>query len=351
MLLKELAQQFNAEIYGKDSVDIQYVAALEDAKTNDISFISNRKYLKHVLSTNAAAVVMSKQDLDYCLDYHAESCKNLNALLSSNPYATFARISQYLVQIKNAHVPIKEACIHASAVIHPSVIIGENVTIDAFVCIEEGVIIANNVHIYAGCYIGKNVEVGEHTLLYAHVTIYHGCKIGEHVIIHSGTVVGSDGFGFAPDLQSKHPEWVKIPQIGYVVIQNHVEIGANTSIDRATFGQTLIEQGTKIDNQVQIAHNVHIGKYCVIAGCTAIAGSTSIGNFCMIGGSSEIAGHLEIADACIISGATSVMQSTQKGQHITGVMPAMEHKQWEKNAVIIRQLSNLRKQLKDLYIK
>ncbi len=355
MLLKDLAQHFNLEIYGQNTIDIHYVAALEDAKNTDISFISNRKYLKHVLSTQAGAVVISQQDLNYCLEYHPDKCKNLNALISNNPYAAFARISQYLVHLKSSKnnntenkLNNSEKSIHASSAIHESAKIGKYVRVDAFVCIEEGAVIADHVHIHAGCYIGKNTHIGAHTILYPNVTIYYGCKIGEHVIIHSGTVIGSDGFGFAPDLQGKYPEWVKIPQIGYVVIQNHVEIGANTSIDRATFGHTLIEQGTKIDNQVQIAHNVHIGKYCVIAGCTAIAGSTSIGDFCMIGGSSQIAGHLHIANACIISGATTVIQSVEKGQHITGVMPSMEHTQWEKNAAIIRQLTNLRKQVKDL---
>ena len=346
IILKELADLFNSTIHGNPQILINGVASLEDANSNEISFISNRKYLSKLEHTNAGAVVMSAQELNYCLTNYPS--KKINAIISNNTYADFARISQYFFSKTNSDYLINGQNIHNSASININVKLPDNINIASFVTVESGAILGNNISIGAGCYIGKNVSIGDNSILYPNVTIYNGCKIGKNNIIHSGTVIGSDGFGFAPDLQSINPEWVKIPQIGIVEIADDVEIGSNTTIDRATFGKTTIGKGCKIDNQVQIAHNVNIDNYTVVAGCTAIAGSTKVGNFCMIGGSSQIAGHLEIADGSIISGGTSVMHSTKKGERITGVFPAMQHKDWEKNAAIIRQMQNFRKQIKDL---
>ncbi|MFM2344817.1 MAG: hypothetical protein RLZZ210_1429 [Pseudomonadota bacterium] len=345
ILLQELAQLFKAEVHGNSQILISSVASLEDANPNQISFISNRKYLSKLEFTNAGAIIMSEQELSYCKTNFPH--KNFSAIVNNNPYATFARISQYFFD-KTNNIDIHGKNIHKNINICESVELPENIKIDAFVTIETGAIFGNNVSIGSGCYIGKNVVVGDNTFIYPNVSIYNDCVIGKNNIIHSGTVIGSDGFGFAPDLHNSNPEWVKIPQIGIVEISDNVEIGSNTTIDRATFGKTLIGKGCKIDNQVQIAHNVSLGNYCVVAGCTAIAGSTKVGNFCMIGGSSQIAGHLEIADGTIISGGTGVMHSTNKGERITGVFPAMQHRDWEKSAAIIRQIQNLRKQIKDI---
>jgi UDP-3-O-[3-hydroxymyristoyl] glucosamine N-acyltransferase len=179
------------------------------------------------------------------------------------------------------------------------------------------------------------------------VTLYHGCSLGQRNIIHSGTVIGSDGFGFAPDLTAG--EWVKVPQVGRVIIGDDVEIGSNTSIDRGAMADTIIENGCKIDNLVQIAHNVHIGALTVIAGNTAVAGSTTIGKMCMIGGSTSFSGHLKIADQTTISGGTTIIRSIEKsGQHFTSIFPMLPHSDWEKNAAILRGLDKMRQKMKDL---
>ncbi|MEY4277028.1 MAG: hypothetical protein RI975_293, partial [Pseudomonadota bacterium] len=183
--------------------------------------------------------------------------------------------------------------------------------------------------------------------IYPSVSLYSGTQVGERCIIHSGAVIGSDGFGFAPDFSATGGEWVKIPQTGNVVIGDDVEIGASTTIDRGAMSDTVIGSGTKIDNQVQIAHNVIVGKCCVIAGCAAISGSTKIGNFCIIGGAANFAGHLTIADRTTVSGNTSIIRSiTEPGQHFTGVYPSMLHAAWEKNAAILRGLDKIRQRLR-----
>jgi UDP-3-O-[3-hydroxymyristoyl] glucosamine N-acyltransferase len=196
-------------------------------------------------------------------------------------------------------------------------------------------------------HVGENVTIGDDTLLYPNVTIYYNCQIGLRNIIHSGTVIGSDGFGFAPDLAAG--EWVKVPQTGRVVIGNDVEIGSNTSVDRGAMADTRIDDGCKIDNLVQIAHNAHIGALTVIAGNTAVAGSTTIGKMCMIGGSTSFAGHIQIADRTTISGGTSIMKSiVEPGQQYTSVFPMLPHRDWEKTAVLVRGLDKMRQKIKDL---
>jgi UDP-3-O-[3-hydroxymyristoyl] glucosamine N-acyltransferase len=184
-------------------------------------------------------------------------------------------------------------------------------------------------------------------LIYPNVSVYSETNLGERCIIHSGAVIGADGFGFAPDFSATGAEWVKIPQTGAVVIGNDVEVGASSTIDRGAMSDTIIGDGTKIDNQVQIAHNVVIGNCCVIAGCAAISGSTKIGNFCIIGGAANFAGHLTIADRTTVSGNTSIIRSiTEPGQHYTGVYPSMLHSAWEKNAAILRGLDKIRQRLR-----
>ncbi len=344
--LENLASRCNSTVYGDAQLLISGVSSLEEALGNEISFISNRKYLSKLEHTNAGAIIMSALELEYFLSSYPN--KALNAIISTNPYADFARISQYFFEKNNCIDKIYGQNIHACTNISKDVMLPENINISSFVTVEAGAVLGNNVSIGAGCYIGKDVIIGDNTFLCPNVTIYHGCHIGKNNIIHSGVVIGSDGFGFAPDLHIQNPEWVKIPQMGIVIIHDDVEIGANTTVDRATFGKTIIGKGCKIDNQVQIAHNVLIGDYCVIAGCTGIAGSTKIGKFCMLGGGSQISGHIELADGTIVSGGTAVTSSTDKGDRITGVFPAMPHKEWEKNAAIIRQIQNLRKQIKAL---
>jgi UDP-3-O-[3-hydroxymyristoyl] glucosamine N-acyltransferase len=350
--LSDLALMFDLKLYGDMHACVMRVAPLDDSDKNSISFLSNPKYRAQVKTSNANAVILSAKDYDYFsaeLGYDISNKLNtdINFLVSSNPYASFAQISQYFAA--KTHDVKKILAVKFNSTINNDISttakIGNNCIIGSFVVIDDGANIDDNVIVGAGCYIGKNAHIKSGSVLYPRVNVYHECSIGKNCIIHSGAVIGSDGFGFAPDFSDKNHNWRKIPQIGIVEIGDDVEIGANTTIDRATFGKTIIGNGCKIDNQVQIAHNVEMGMFCVVAGATCIAGSTKIGNFCIIGGGSQIAGHLNIADKTTISGGTGVMHSTQSGQHITGVFPAMEHVEWKKNAAIIRQLGLLRKKI------
>jgi UDP-3-O-[3-hydroxymyristoyl] glucosamine N-acyltransferase len=237
--------------------------------------------------------------------------------------------------------------IHPSAAIDSTAIVPASCHIGPFVQIGAGVKLGERVSILGNSSIARDSVIASDTLIYPSVSIYYGSQIGERCIIHSGAVIGADGFGFAPEFSAAGGEWVKIPQTGRVLIGNDVEIGASTTIDRGAMSDTMIGAGSKIDNQVQIAHNVTVGECCVIAGCAAISGSTKIGNFCIIGGAANFAGHLTIADRTTVSGNTSIIRSiTEPGQHFTGVYPSMLHSAWEKNAAILRGLDKIRQRLR-----
>jgi UDP-3-O-[3-hydroxymyristoyl] glucosamine N-acyltransferase len=264
--------------------------------------------------------------------------------VSKNPYVTFARMAQHFAK---ASAPIYSPGVHSSAAIDPTASIPASCHIGPFVQIGPGVKLGERVTLLGNTSVARNSTIGSDTLIYSNVSIYSETKIGDRCIIYSGTVIGADGFGFAPDFSATGAEWVKIPQTGAVVIGNDVEIGASTTIDRGAMSDTIIGNGTKIDNQVQIAHNVVVGNCCVIAGCAAISGSTKIGNFCIIGGAANFAGHLSIADRTTVSGNTSIIRSiTEPGQHYTGVYPSMLHGAWEKNAAILRGLDKIRQRLR-----
>ena len=219
-----------------------------------------------------------------------------------------------------------------------------SVSIGAQVSVGQGVSIGENVVIHPGCVIGDGVTLGADTVLYPNVTVYAGCQLGQRVIVHSGTVIGADGFGFAPD----GGRWLKIPQIGRVIIGDDVEIGANTSIDRGALDDTIIGNGCKLDNQIQIGHNCVIGEHSVIAGCVGIAGSTRLGKGCMLGGAAMILGHLEIADGTIISPGSMVMKSITKAGKYTALFPLEEHGNWLRNAAHVRQLASLAERVREL---
>jgi len=341
--IAELAAQFSARLVGDGQVEVSGLAPLGDAFPHHLAFLANPLYRKEALNSKAGCLIVSEADYEF-LSHPESTCKTKNFLVTQNPYALFARISQSFEQ---------KSTLSSTVGIHPSAVI------------EEGAIVAKSASIGPFCHIGKNAKVGANTvlkghvslghgasigsdaLIYPNVTIYHDCQLGDRTIIHSGTVIGSDGFGFAPDLAAG--EWVKVPQVGKVVIGHDVEIGSNTSVDRGALGDTVIEDGCKIDNLVQIAHNVHIGSLTVIAGNTAIAGSTRIGKMCMIGGSSSLSGHLTIADRTTISGGTTIIRSIdQPGQHYTSIFPMLPHADWEKNAAILRSLDKMRARVKEL---
>ena len=328
--LADIAAQLGGRVLGDAEARISQIATLEKAQSNHISFLTNSKYRTQLAGTQAGAVILGEADAD---------ATDLPRIISDNPYAYFARVSALLNPLPEVRPGVHPSAavgagaqINATASIAAMVVIGEGATIGAFSVIGEG------------CCIGANAVIGSHARLYPHVVIYHDCVIGDNLIAHSGAVIGSDGFGIAMD----EGRWVKIPQIGRVVIGNDVEIGANTTIDRGALDDTVIEDGVKLDNQIQIAHNVRIGAHTAIAGCVGIAGSTTIGRYCRIGGSAGILGHLQIADHVEISSFTLIGKSIREAGSYAAIFPFSKTEDWRKNAVHLRHLDGLVKRVKIL---
>ncbi|MGO4277831.1 UDP-3-O-[3-hydroxymyristoyl] glucosamine N-acyltransferase [Cupriavidus sp. OV038] len=339
--LGQLATENGAQVVGDPDLAVRGLAPLDQAGPGDLSFLSNPLYLPQALASNASAVIVSPADLERIrADGQADG---RNWLVARNPYVCFARVAQRFDREANADPRTgidPRASVAADAVVPASCFIGPNVVIEA------GARLGERVRVLANAFIGAGAEIGDDTLIYANVSVYHRCVVGARNILHSGVVVGADGFGFAPDIGPAGVEYVKIPQVGRAVLGNDVEVGANTAIDRGAMADTVIEEGCKLDNQVQIAHNVRVGAHTVIAGCAAVAGSTRIGRFCVIGGSANFAGHLNIADRTTVSGGTSITKSiTKPGGHYTSVFPFTTHGEWERNAAIVRGLSKLRERV------
>ena len=328
--LGELAERFGGEVHGDAACVVRRVASLERAGAGDISFLSSVNYRRHLLDTRASAVILDRSMLGDC---------PANALVTANPYAMYARVASLLHP-----APSAPAGVHESACVGEGCVLGAGVSIGPHAVLGAGVRLGEGVSIAAGCVLGDGVEIGDGSAVAANATIHSGTRIGRRVLIHSGAVIGGDGFGFAND----HGVWVKIPQLGGVVIGDDVEIGSNTTIDRGALGDTVIEEGVKLDNQVQIAHNVRIGAHTAIAGCTGIAGSTTIGKRCAIGGGAGISGHLEIADDVHLTGTTFVTQSiTEKGVYSSGT-PFQPVAAWRRNYVRMRQLDEMARRLQEL---
>jgi UDP-3-O-[3-hydroxymyristoyl] glucosamine N-acyltransferase len=328
--LSEIAQKIDAKIQGNADIQITGLAPLQMAKAGQIAFLDNAKYRKYLQETQASAVILNPKEANNC---------PTTALIVTNPYVAYAKIAT-LFGYKPAHKP----GIHETAVIGTDCVIDKTASIGPYVVIGNHVHIGANTVIESRCSLGDYVAIGNHCLLWPNVTLYHGVKIHNGVILHSGAVVGSDGFGMAND-QGK---WLKIPQLGTVVIYDDVEIGANTTIDRGALGDTIIEKGVKLDNQIQIGHNVHIGEYTAMAACSGVSGSTKIGKHCLISGMVGFTGHFEVADNVVITGMTMVSKAIDKpGIYSSGT--AMEpHQQWKKNAVRFRQLDEMAKRIAKL---
>ena len=331
--LVELGNKIGADVQGDDQCVVTSIATLEAASAGQISFLSNPKYRSQLQTTQASAVIVRAQDIG---DYQG------NALIMSNPYLGYAKLAQLLDTTPDAADSIAE-----SAVISPSAILGQQVVVGANAVIESGAEIGDNCQIGPGCFIGKNSKIGASTKLWANVTIYHGVTIGQRCFFHSASVIGSDGFGYAPD----NGQWLKIPQTGGVTIGNDTEIGAGTTVDRGALDDTVIGNGVIIDNQVQIAHNDIIGDNTAIAGTTVLAGSVTIGKNCIIGGACAINGHMTICDGVTITGMTMVIKNiTEPGVYSSG-MPSQTNREWRKNAARYRQLDEMSKRLKVLEAK
>lgn len=340
----ELAKQFQVSLVGESSLAFQGLAPLEQAQSDQISFLANPLYRQQASDSHAGGLIVNQLDLEFLRAHNTPRSVGRVYFVAKNPYATFARMAQFFAKLTAlVHTP----GIHPSSVIDASAQVPASCHIGPFVSIGPGVRLGERAVVLSHAAIGRDCILGQDVLIYPNVSIYPNVYVGESCIIHSGAVIGSDGFGFAPEFSASGVEWVKIPQTGGVRIGDQVEIGASTTIDRGAMTDTVIGSGCKIDNQVQIAHNVVIGEGCVIAGCAAISGSTKIGNFCIIGGAANFAGHLTIADRTTVSGNTSIIRSiTAPGQHFTGVYPSMLHSAWEKNAAILRGLDKIRQRLR-----
>jgi UDP-3-O-[3-hydroxymyristoyl] glucosamine N-acyltransferase len=328
--LAQLAKLLGAQLVGDDSLTIKRLATFDTASEGDITFVSDKKLLSNLANCQASAIVLPTKIMQ---GYQG------NALFMDNPYVGYAMLASIFDTTPNLSVNIAE-----SANIDSSAKIGNNVAIAENVVIGAGVEIADNCQIFANVVIGQQVKIKKQTKIYPNVTIYHDCLIGERCIIHANSVVGSDGFGNAP-FQGK---WVKIPQIGKVIIGDDVEIGASTTIDRGALSDTVIKDGVRIDNQCQIAHNVVIGDHTAIAGGSNIAGSTKVGKSCIIGGGVAMNGHLTIADNVVITGDSMVVRNIeQAGMYSSGV-PAIENRQWRKNTAYTLKIEDLFKRVKQL---
>jgi UDP-3-O-[3-hydroxymyristoyl] glucosamine N-acyltransferase len=326
--LKQLADKIGAEVHGDEHYIIDSLATLSTAGTRQIAFLANKKYKQQLSDTKAGAVIISSQNLNDC---------NTNALVMENPYLGYALTAQLLdTTPKPAHN------IHPSAQISQDVTLGENVAIGANTVIEQGAVIADNVIIGAGCFIGEQAIIGSHTKLWANVSIYHRVEVGRDCLIQANTVIGSDGFGYANDKGN----WLKIPQLGSVIIGNNVEIGASTTIDRGALENTIIKDGVIIDNQIQIAHNVVIGENTAMAACSVIAGSTTIGKNCVIAGLVGINGHVDVSDGVVFTGMSMVTKNIESPGVYSSGMPCQPNKDWNKNNARIRKLESILARMK-----
>lgn len=328
--LEDIVTRFGGRVLGNAGVLISQIATLDSANAHQIAFLANSKYRAQLDSTRAGAVILGAADAE---------ATTLPRIVCENPYAYFARLSAFLNPLPQA-----VAGIHSTAVVGNGANIAPSAQIDAHVVIGDGAQIGAHSVIMAGCNIGADSVIGENSRLYPRVVVYHNCVLGNNLIVHSGVVIGADGFGFAMD----DGRWLKIPQIGRVVIGNDVEIGANTTIDRGALDDTVIEDDVKLDNQIQIAHNVRIGEHTAIAGCVGIAGSATIGRYCRIGGSAGILGHLQIADYVEVSSFTLVGKSIKERGSYCGIFPFSSTKVWRKNAAQLRHLDELADRIKQL---
>lgn len=333
--LDDLVERLGGQLLGDPAVMISGIAPLDAADATQISFLSNSRLRDKVAATQAAAVVLTEADSALVSGYTGAR------IIVKNPYAWFAHGATWFASQRAVRPP---AGIHASAVVDPTASVDPSASIAALVCIEAGATVGADCVIGSGSFIGRHASVGQGTLFHARASLLDGCEIGARGIVHTGAVIGADGFGFA----NEGGTWVKIPQTGRVLIGDDVEIGANTTIDRGALADTVIEEGVKLDNQIQIAHNCHIGAHTAMAACAGIAGSTRIGRHCSIGGAAMIAGHLVIGDRVHVSSGSLVMHSIAESGQFTGFYPVTKHANWEKSAVLVRNLPAMREKIREL---
>ena len=331
--MQQIADYLKGAVEGDGALKVSELSKIEEGRPGTLTFLSNPKYTQYIYTTQASACLVNK-------DFVAEQSLTTTLIRVDNAYECLAK----LLTLVDSFKPKKQG-ISAKSDIHETAKLGENVYVGAFVVIGANVVIGNNVKIYANTVIDDNVVVGDDSVIYAGVKIYEGCRIGKRCVLHAGVVVGSDGFGHAPDAEGRYH---KIPQIGNVVIEDDVELGANTTVDRATMGSTIIRRGVKIDNLVQVAHNVEIGEDTVIAAQSGIAGSTKIGKHCMFGGQVGVAGHITIADGSIFGGKSGVTSTIKEPNKVWQGYPVMPIMGFRKLNVLQKQLPDLAHKIYDL---
>ncbi|MGN1392698.1 MAG: UDP-3-O-(3-hydroxymyristoyl)glucosamine N-acyltransferase [Succinivibrionaceae bacterium] len=324
--VKEIAQKIGGKVIGDDSLVVERIANLATAQKGDISFLSDKKMHKYLSSSIATAVIVKEEDVlsDAAMTY----------IVVPDPYLAFALTAQILDT-----TPRSAEGIHPTAVVDPTATIAEDVSIGPNAVIESDVFLGKGSQIGANCFIGKGTKIGAYTKLWANVTVYHNCEIGEHCLFQSGSVIGSDGFGYA----NSRGEWVKIPQLGRVIIGNRVEIGANTCVDRGAVDDTIISDNVIIDNLVQIAHNDKIGYGSAIAGAAVLAGSVELGKYCIVGGTSVMNGHIKICDGVKILG--QVPGNITKPGEYTSYLPVAKSSEWSRIRARLYQIEKIYKRL------
>ena len=333
----DLIQRLGGDPRGDQAFAVLQFRPLSQAGPLDAAFAVHERLADQVSACQAGLMILPPSLAQLASRFRA-------AIVVADPYLYFAQVAG-LIQASHRAAQVQQTQVHPSAVVAQTAQLGQRVRIAAGVVIEEGAEIGDDTDIGPGCVIGANSRIGRAGLLHARVSVGAGVQIGQRVVIQSGAVLGSDGFGYAPNTDR---QWVKIPQVGGVVIGDDVEIGANTVIDQGTMSPTRIGHGVKLDNLIQVAHNVEIGDHTAIAGCVGIAGSAKIGRHCQIGGAAGILGHLQIADDTIIGPMSLVMSSIETAGKYVGVMPLAPERQWEKSAAIIRRLPEMRRSLSRL---
>jgi UDP-3-O-[3-hydroxymyristoyl] glucosamine N-acyltransferase len=320
LTLQEIVRRLGGRVEGDATLAVSGVATLDDAGPGEITFLANPRYRARLASTRAGAVILGPRDRD---------ATAIARIVAENPYAYYART----VALFHPPQPVV-AGVHPTAVVDATATVAASAQIGPTAVVGPGARVGERARIGAGSVLGEGASIGDDTLLHPRVTVYHGCVVGARCILHSGAVIGADGFGMAPDAGA----WVKIPQVGRAVLGDDIEVGANTTIDRGALGDTVVEDGVKIDNQVQVAHNCRIGAHTVIAGCTGISGSTVIGRHCVIGGGAGLVGHITLCDGVTVSGMTFITKSiTVPGVYSSG-LPMMPHADWLRNAAQLRRL-------------
>ena len=328
---KQIAAFIQGEVIGDENATVHTFAKIEEGIPGAISFLSNPKYTPYIYESQSSIILVNK-------DFEPEHEIKATLIKVDNAYESLAK----LMNLYEMSKPKKQG-IDSLAFVSPTAHIGENVYVGAFAYIGENTVIGDNTLVYPHTYVGDNVKIGSNCLLYSNVTIYHDCHIGNECVLHSGAVIGADGFGFAPTPQG----YEKIPQIGIVILEDRVDIGANTCVDRATMGATIVHSGVKLDNLVQVAQNDEIGSHTVMAAQVGIAGSTKIGEWCMFGGQVGIAGHIKIGDKVNLGAQSGVPGSIKSESQLIGT-PPMEPKQYFKAAVVHKNLPELQQELRNL---